>query len=203
MSITNAELPSPLLYRPIGKASVFTLIEAARFIARPNEDVASIHIRLKNLAQRQLIHRRFAPDAKLTSPAYFGIDDIATAEVLLALFDVGVKSADTAQTVSRVCYAWDRTVNPRPAFIPEHISPIVAAMVGANRGESWALRLVSFHDETAGQRYLIAALFNTDVALPDVGGFLPPSFAPEADTVMNISVLMLRFGDLLREPTAH
>src|SRR6188508_3111058 len=107
MNTTIADLPSPLMYRPIGRASVSTMIEAARIIARPNENVAEVHNRLKNLAQRRLIHRKTLPDAKPNDPAYFGIEDIATAEVLLALFDAGVRHAGIAEMTSLACYAWN------------------------------------------------------------------------------------------------
>lgn len=202
MSETD-QLPLPLFYREAGKAPVATLTEAAAITARPNEDVAVLRNRWKNLAARRLIHPRVVPGANPRDPAYFGcLDDIPTGEILLALFDAGVHSDAIAQAVSLACYSWDDTANPRPAYIDKAIrSPVSAAVVGCClRGESWALGLRVFHDEKIGQRHVMAVLFNTDIGVPDVGSFLPPTFALETDIAMQITRLMLRFGRFLREP---
>jgi hypothetical protein len=134
--VTNADLPAPVLYRPVGKASFFALNESIKIILRPNESLDRLHIQFKNLGARRLIYRLIVPNVKPKDPAYFGIDDIVVAEVLLALFDLGVRNDEVAQKTSLACYGWDNGANPRPAFCPEHVSPIVAAIIGADKGES-------------------------------------------------------------------
>jgi hypothetical protein len=194
-AVLTGDLPKPLLYRPIGKTPVYTLMNAARFLARTNEPIEGVRNRLKHMAQAGLIHRKFVPGHGPTDPAYFGIEDLAAGEVVHRV--LGIPGA--GPLVSLACYAWHRSINPRPAYIPTGVSPIVAAMIGASQGQSWALRLAEFHDEKSGQKVFFAALHNMDVPLPDIGGTLPPSFLNESDAVMNITRLMLRFAHFLRE----
>ncbi|HWB49139.1 MAG TPA: hypothetical protein VG651_08515 [Stellaceae bacterium] len=199
--LTIEEIPAPVLYRSLSRVDNFTTLAGANFLKRPDENVQDVHNRVKNLAQRRLIHRRIADDAKPTSPAYFGIDDLAVAETLFALYDGGVRDAVIAEAASRACYAWDETCNPQPAFIPDGITPIVAAMVGAARGESWACRVSVLCDERTNERRLFAGVFNTDFPPVDAGQFLPPSYQPRMHHHLNISVALLRFAKAIRAAT--
>ncbi|GEM_PF-3192781 len=198
ISLKNEDLRPDIFYRSLSHVENYTSQESALFLKRPEENVQDVHNRFKNLAQRGYIHRRFAPDATKTSPAYYGIDDLAVAETLFSVIDTGIRESAIMEAVSLACYAWNETSNPRPGFIPENVSPILAAMVGADRGESWALRLAFFVDEQTNQRQLLAAVHFADAPQGDLSRFLPPGFLPRADITINLTLALLRFAPTLR-----
>jgi hypothetical protein len=189
---------SPLLVRPPSKLQTFTVQQAARFVARPREDIEKVENRYRNLLNRRLIHFDL-----VNGRIILRIEDVAASEVIVNTFLIGGgNNASVTHAVSLACYAWHAEYNPKSATIRQKgISPIIAAMVGANDGESWALRLAVFYYEAAGQRQIFAALHNTDIELPDLAGTLAPSYSPEFDVMMQITRSMLRFGDLLRGAT--
>jgi hypothetical protein len=200
---TVAELPAALRIRLAGNVPVFTTAEGARFLAKPGEDVLALHNRLKGAAQRRLIHPRQRAGAGKTSPAYFGIDDLAAGVVLFALFDLGIADAEIANHASLACYAWDETLNPRPATIRKGVSPVAAAMIGAARGQFWAFKLSTFHNDQTNERRVIAAVYDMDAPPPDASQFLPPSFLPRATLTILLPPLLMPLNRAFDKPKGN
>lgn len=190
--VTIAELPPPPFVRSAGKIPVFTVLEAARFLAKSTRDVGSLRNRLKSAAQSGYIFPRQKPGAGRTTPAYFGIDDLAAAVgVMFPLGDFGVADVEVSGHASRACYAWDDPGNPRPDYLPKHVSPIVGALVGASRGEFWVCRINSFYDERSATRRVFAAVYNIDAPPPDPSQYLAPSYLPRVTCTIALAPLLL------------
>jgi hypothetical protein len=190
-TITINDLPSPLFVRQASKIPCFAITEAAHFLAKCDDDIPRLRNQLKGAAQRGLIHPRQHEGAGQNSPAYFGIDDLAAGLVLFALFDIGLADADMANYASLACYAWDRTVNPRPSYVPKGVSPVAAAMIGADRGQFWAFRLGTYHDDQTDARRVIAAVYDMDAPPADASQYLPPSMLPRVRVTVALPPLLL------------
>src|SRR5438046_2213285 len=104
------DLPPALFVRPEGKVPSYSLREAAMFWPAADDDL--IFNRLKGLAQRRLIHQRQRRGTAKTSPGLFGVDDLAGAAALMAIFDAGVADSEVLTFASNALYAWDPDLNP-------------------------------------------------------------------------------------------
>jgi hypothetical protein len=186
------ELPTPLFVRPAGKIPTFTVVEAARFLAKAEDDIPRLRNQLKGAAQRRLIHPRQREGAGPTSPALFGVDDIAVAVgVLFPLFDFGLKDADIASHASMACYHWHDTFNPQPSYIPDGVSPIAAALIGAGRGESWVFHLTDYYCDQTGRRQPVTTVYNLDAPPVHATLMLQPSFLSRVTVTIQLAPLLL------------
>jgi hypothetical protein len=202
-TLTINELPPSLFIRQPGSIPTFAITEAARVLAKREDDIPRLRNQLKGAAQRELIHPRQREGAGTTSPAYFGIDDLAAGLVLFALFDIGLAAAAMANYASLACYAWDRTVNPRPSYIPKGVSPVAAAMIGAARGQFWVFRLGTYHDDQTDARRVIAAVYDMDAPPADPSQYLPPSYLPRATITIALPPLLLPLNRAFGRPKGH
>jgi hypothetical protein len=190
MELAVNELPTPFI-RYAGNIPCFTLTEAARFLAKSDADFPRLHNQLKGAAQRGLMRHRLKGQGK-TSAALFGIDDLAvSAGVLFPLFDFGLSDAEMANNASMACYAFHEMFNPKPSYIPDYVSPIAAALLGARRGEAWAFKLTDYHCDQTGNRCVVTSVYNIDVA-PVPGSFiLPPSYISRVSVIVQLAPLLL------------
>jgi hypothetical protein len=172
---------TPLFIRPAGKSPAFTISEATRLLR--GDDFT--YNRLKGCVQRRLIHPRQGPGR--TSPALFGVDDIAAAAVLCAFFDFGIADGELAGYASRACYAWDNTFNPPTS----DLSPIQAALVGTASGQFWVFKLSTYHCDQTNARRIAAAVYDLDAPPPDASQYLPPSFLPRSTLTIALPPLLL------------
>lgn len=194
----------PLLIRPIDRAPMATLSEAAKFGAISEEHARKRHLQYKGAIIRFLIHPRTQAGAGgKTSPLLLGLDDRAVGDALLfPLFDdLGIRDGEIAGHVSRAGYFWDEQVNPRPAYIPQHASPIIAALIGTLNGAYWVFRLQTFNDGTT--RRVMAAVYDIDAPPPEPHTHLPPSFLPGMALTVALPRALLPLAALIQPVTAH
>ncbi len=114
LDLTLADIPPVLLRETDDRARLWTVAEAAR---KWPGDPFQNHNRLRGLLARRLIHSRQRRGAGKTSPILLGVDDVATAETLNALLDIGISDAEVMNAASLACYSWNDKINPKPAHI--------------------------------------------------------------------------------------
>lgn len=182
-----ADLPPALFVREAGKVPVYTLREACKFWPEHKEDF--IWARLKNLAERRLIHQRQRRGTTKTAAAQFGVDDLAAAAALFALLDTSIHDVEMLGAASTALYAWHSELNPPPGGYP---TPVSAALIGSlARGEFWTLHVSTLF---AGEhRALLAACLPEGLPL-DAAAVLPSSYLPRASITVCLPPLFDRFA---------
>jgi hypothetical protein len=166
----------------------YTVREGAALLA-DGQPWRSFYDRLAGLARRELIDTRIndAPDG----PRFkIGLDGLGNAAAILALHDIGVSDTEVAQHARLALHAWDDPRNMRPPGVPEGFSPIMAAMIGACRGEQWLLEVAIFNHMHNGRRQLQAAAFKKDGPPPGTGN-LPLAFLPRAKITVELAEILL------------
>jgi hypothetical protein len=185
-----------LFIRPAGKVPKFPLSEAARIAAEPGQDFGMVHTRLKGLVNRRVIHTRYVGSGA-TLRYKLGVDDLAAAKVIFALLDSGIGDAPIVGAASVALYAWDEQRNPRPAHLRGATMPIVAALVGAERGDWWALKITNFHHDQTFERRVVAILYDTATP-PGSDPTLPPGFIPRSTFTVLLPPLLMPLTRFLR-----
>lgn len=202
MEIAVNELPTSLWIRPTNKIPCFTITEAAHFLGKDADNISRLRNQLKGAAQRRLIHPRQKRGAAITSPAYFGPDDLAAAVVLFTLFDFGVSDAEMANNTSSACYHWD-SFNPRPPYIPEYISPITAALIGAGRGDMWVYTLSDFYCDQTNKRAIVATVSDMDAPPSHPSQYLPPSFLARSTLTIQLAPILFPLNRVFGKRKGH
>jgi hypothetical protein len=178
-------LPDPVFIRPIGQIPAFTLTAGTRFILRPGQDEVALRNRVKNAVQRRQVGTRGLESGRQR----LGLDDLAAALALFALFDV-ISDAEISQAASLACYSWNQSYNPKPSYLRHFPSPIIGALEGATRGGTWILSVSTYHCDQTDKRLLRCAVYNPD-ADTRLMGTLPASYLPRLSITVNLAPLLL------------
>lgn len=162
-------VPEPLFTAPI--AAPYATNDVASALGRCGVPYSTAHARARIFAKEGFIHARARAGTKPTSARLFSVTELGVAKVLSDLQDMGVQDHDTLRAAALGCYAWHKGREPSQKS-PSTIHPILAAMSGVLKGESWTFRLDVFRKPT--QVFPVATVYS-EGQVPDLSKFYEPS----------------------------
>ena len=163
---------------------LFKPMDMGRVLSVSREDAERIarQTREWNAPGRTILHVREVRGREGSERPHgvYGAADAAAAGIFSALVtDAKINSLEILQEASAAIYAW-RT----PTFPGRPMHPVVAALVGIERGEHWAFRLDFMASDQTGDRQVRAFLYNFETDFPSRE--LPPEYLPRASLMVQL-----------------
>jgi hypothetical protein len=163
---------------------LFKPMDMGRVLSVSREDAERIarQTREWNTPGRSILHVREVRGREGSERPHgvYGAADAAAAGIFSALVtDAKINSLELLQEASAAIYGW------RTATIPGRpMHPIVAALVGIERGEHWAFRLDCMVSDQTGDRQARAALYNFETDYP--ARELPAEYLTRASVMVQL-----------------
>lgn len=191
------------MFRPHPGDRLFTTGEAAALMAAPGVKAETASHQLRHWTQSNIIRPSEVRGSNPEKAArLYSIETVATAKVLSALMDIGVKDAKqaTLRAAASACSIWS-TDHPFE-FVEGRrvaVTPIGAAILATSMGGAWALQLHAVRLRSTGKLFHRAYLLDPAAWQPTI----KPDWSVRATIMVPLGELIVDLYERLNGPRAQ